>query len=561
MTTPILTMEDLSAAVARFLDTVPTRFHRHHETREIGRVLDVVRLTDLRAARFTLAVIGPMKAGKSTLVNALIGRDLAPTGVTETTATLNRIRYGRPEDAGRFVVHRHNGAIETLPIGEIGNFLAGGRETETTAWLELTADAPFLKRADLVDTPGTGSTYTGHEDQTRAFLAERLARETRTEAGRADAVLYVLTPAAVAGDQDAAAAGELLDLFGDATRLPGASPANSIAVLQRWESLEPDPIGQRLTLERSVRRALAGKVDTVLAVSGLIGTACLNAPDPALWQDLAALGTRSRRDGVDQMLAFDDAFRDDEIAGAALDAARRSAIASRVPWPVIRFAVRVAQRHAIADGAALQTELWQLSGIDRLRDLVERRFCAVADLVRAGTILRRTQEPCWQGLLTLRQALPNWDARIARKQAQRDRATHPDDVRSFDEDLATLSREQEEMRESERLVDQARDQLETQFALLDQDLAGLARLDGLASDTVLTADDRKELRRVFGAEGLSLMDRLGWDGRDRAAVLAHAEARLGVWQAARRRGGGDERALAEQAARRYESLLLALEAC
>ncbi|MHB1424406.1 MAG: dynamin family protein, partial [Gemmataceae bacterium] len=36
-----------------------------------------------------LAVVGRMKAGKSTFINALLGEDLAPVGNTETTATIN----------------------------------------------------------------------------------------------------------------------------------------------------------------------------------------------------------------------------------------------------------------------------------------------------------------------------------------------------------------------------------------------------------------------------------------------------------------------------------------
>ena len=43
-----------------------------------------------------LAFAGKVKAGKSFLVNALLGVDLAMTGTTETTATINIFRFFIP---------------------------------------------------------------------------------------------------------------------------------------------------------------------------------------------------------------------------------------------------------------------------------------------------------------------------------------------------------------------------------------------------------------------------------------------------------------------------------
>lgn len=45
---------------------------------------------------FTLAVIGPMSAGKSAFINALLGdEDLLPTGHFQTTCTLTEISYSK----------------------------------------------------------------------------------------------------------------------------------------------------------------------------------------------------------------------------------------------------------------------------------------------------------------------------------------------------------------------------------------------------------------------------------------------------------------------------------
>ncbi|HET7560656.1 MAG TPA: dynamin family protein, partial [Limnochordia bacterium] len=49
----------------------------------------------------TIAVMGEVKAGKSTLINALVGRAVAPTNVLEATAAVMEIVHG--DDAGALV--------------------------------------------------------------------------------------------------------------------------------------------------------------------------------------------------------------------------------------------------------------------------------------------------------------------------------------------------------------------------------------------------------------------------------------------------------------------------
>src|SRR5205809_637688 len=51
-------------------------------------------LARMRDHRFTVAVVGEFKTGKSTFVNALLGVDVVPTDVLPATATLNRITFG-----------------------------------------------------------------------------------------------------------------------------------------------------------------------------------------------------------------------------------------------------------------------------------------------------------------------------------------------------------------------------------------------------------------------------------------------------------------------------------
>ncbi|TML31154.1 MAG: hypothetical protein E6G35_05050, partial [Actinobacteria bacterium] len=64
-----------------------------------------------------VAIAGRLKSGKSTLVNALIGRRVAPTEVGECTRIVTQFRYGT---ADRVDVVRRDGTRVSLPLDESG---------------------------------------------------------------------------------------------------------------------------------------------------------------------------------------------------------------------------------------------------------------------------------------------------------------------------------------------------------------------------------------------------------------------------------------------------------
>src|SRR5262252_2185179 len=49
------------------------------------------RMPKLADERFALVVLGEFNHGKSTFVNALLGADVLPTGITPTTASINHV--------------------------------------------------------------------------------------------------------------------------------------------------------------------------------------------------------------------------------------------------------------------------------------------------------------------------------------------------------------------------------------------------------------------------------------------------------------------------------------
>jgi hypothetical protein len=110
----------------------------------------------LRDHRFTVAVLGEFKTGKSTFVNALLGVDVLPTDVIPSTATLNRVTYGITSDIE--VVYK-DGRREQVGFDRLREYVT--KEFVTVDQLASVEEvvvrhpAPYLlNNVDIIDTPG-----------------------------------------------------------------------------------------------------------------------------------------------------------------------------------------------------------------------------------------------------------------------------------------------------------------------------------------------------------------------------------------------------------------------
>jgi predicted GTPase len=135
------------------------------------------RLTD----PFSLAVIGDFKRGKSTLINAILGKAVAPTSVTPETVTINRISYA---DTPKAEAVLKNGRRAKLELSELKSDqikkIMNGLPAEID-YIDIREDAEILKEICIVDTPGIGDLLKEFDERIKNYLVN------------ADAVLYVIS--------------------------------------------------------------------------------------------------------------------------------------------------------------------------------------------------------------------------------------------------------------------------------------------------------------------------------------------------------------------------------
>ncbi|MER7167862.1 dynamin family protein [Micromonospora sp. NPDC000207] len=314
-----------------------------------------------------IGVGGRLKAGKSTLVNAVLGQSLAATATTECTTVVARFRAG-PQN--RVEVRLCDGTSRTVPARR------GGGVPETVAELgapresitEIVVEAVNDRLADshvLVDTPGLDS-LTGLDGVSMTALAG------------ADALLYVM-PHPGQGDREA-----LRALRGTATGRWTAGTA--LGVLSRIDELGTgrDPWSDARRLAESCARRMRGLVATVTPLHGLLAETAVCGEFTE--EHARQVHTLRRLDGPtrEALLYSYDTF----LSGTALpiDRAARVHLLALLGMYGLREVAALPGPPALG-AVALRAHLRRLSGLDGLLAEIRHRFVDRADRLRAATAL------------------------------------------------------------------------------------------------------------------------------------------------------------------------------
>jgi len=182
---------------------------------------------------FLIVVVGEFNAGKSALINALLGQSVLREGVTPTTTQVNILRYGE--------------AMAQKPLGE--------------HLLEITAPVALLRDLSIVDTPGTNAIIREHELITQRF------------APRADLVLFVTSADRPFSESERA--------FLEKLRAWGKK---IVLVINKADLLErPEDLEQVIAFVSENARLLLGTTPEVFPVSAKLALRAKQGEKP-LWE-------------------------------------------------------------------------------------------------------------------------------------------------------------------------------------------------------------------------------------------------------------------------------------
>ncbi len=341
-----------------------------------GEAREAVRagLARLADPKLRIAVGGRLNAGKSTLVNALLGSRLAPTDATECTLLAAWFRY---HHRNQVEVHLRDGASTVIPAAPGGGVPASvpfdqHTVTHLTVWAPVEGvDRDFI----LIDTPGRDA-VSGLDDYSMEAIRQ------------ADGLIFVMHDP---GEVELRA----LEEFRGAVASARLSADNVIGVLSRIDTISDhlEPSQQRVEASKIAVRAAArlrGLIGAIVPVANRVAQAA--SCGQITESHAAAIGALARLDETQRRrLLFDSTRFLTSPAGPVSEATRAELLAVLGRYGVTEAITAV--DNGARGATAIRAALLSASGLVDLRELIRQRFLLRADALRVDSVLaglRRT---------------------------------------------------------------------------------------------------------------------------------------------------------------------------
>ena len=179
----------LKSEIIKLMDGM-VAFQKAYPKFDFPKVSENFKLTRelIEKGEFNLAVCGKVKNGKSSLINALIGRELLPVCTDVATSRVFKISHSNEE---KFYVVYGNGDRKEISQDELATYGSqavinkkGEADIEKTiSYIQVFTPMDFLPEGvSMIDTPGIGSTYPHHTAITKQYIKQ------------ADAAMFVMNP-------------------------------------------------------------------------------------------------------------------------------------------------------------------------------------------------------------------------------------------------------------------------------------------------------------------------------------------------------------------------------
>lgn len=334
-----------------------------------------------------LAIIGRVKAGKSSFLNALLGEDLALVGNTETTATINFFKYGKPIDDSLPVKVVWSDGKEEWQSIEFLNSLQGNDKTtleraKNIDHLEYFVLNPILSNITIVDTPGTGALVDEHEQRTSDYLSsdfEQLRKKHEEQSlalkSRADAVVVITERVPTS------ATNELISRLSNDT-----SAFNALGVMTKIDMEESTTVEDWKRRSEQYSSMLRNQLNTIIPVSA------------GVYHAVKKLCKTDRINQIQKQIKlipeeyFDELFDGDRssflsegddydslFSTYGLSYSVRKEMVGNLDWEVFYRIAKELYYHSVESSIEV---LIQFSGMEKVKSILEQQFFNRSRIIR-----------------------------------------------------------------------------------------------------------------------------------------------------------------------------------
>jgi replication fork clamp-binding protein CrfC len=320
-----------------------------------------------------IALAGTLKAGKSTLLNALVGQDIAPTDATEATRIVTWFRHGATP---KVTANHWGGRHSNVPINHSSGLTFDFRMLNPADVADLDVEWPAeeLVETTIIDTPGTSSLTREASERTLRLLVPP------DGVPRVDAVVFLLRTLNAADIALLKQIGQLVGGSAGALGIIGvASRADEIGAGRIDAMLSAADVAQRFTREMNQ----TGICQAVVPVSGLLALTARTLRQSEFIA-LQKLASADKTELSKAMLSVDRFVRVD--SPLPVDAATRAQLLDRLGMFGLRISLAVLAA-GVTDAAGLADELLERSGLVALREVIDQQFAQRSDMLKAHTAL------------------------------------------------------------------------------------------------------------------------------------------------------------------------------
>lgn len=509
-----------------------------------------------------LAVGGKVKAGKSSFINALLGKELAKVGELETTATINMFRHISEAGVGytpeRPVKVVWDSGVETWESVSFMDSLQGNddatlKKAEGISHLEFYVEHELLRELTLVDTPGTGAVVgddgMAHENVADRFFRLRQKHNEQTDNGmaNADAVIYLVGAVANASNK------KFLEDFQVAAS--GASAINALGVLSKVD-IDQQLLENRQRQAESVADSLRDTLYTVIPVSaGLHEVFMLHKhrfPELMVWlkhmpPSAFKFFMRSASDYVTENQTYLDAlYKNTNIVPPSVE--ERKQMKGDIQWALYRTVLQVL--YEADDIEVASQKLKGIANIEAVSQTINDCFFNRSKIIRCNSVLHRlykmvsnVRRTSFDTMRTNRADLDYW-MKIIQLAKQNGLAEAADGLRTF------ITNNLPKLEEIDKLENDLKNELLIPIEELQQELVtvdgNFRHLTALHSRRSLWPEgEYEELCTLFGLYGKFDYPE-GFDFEERQAYWQTKSSRLRDKR---------DRAIAEYAVERYGQIM------